>query len=99
MKLTIIKGDIFPLTFNPGSIDINKIQNVYFSSHFLGITKEFTLTDKVYMLELSPEETEKLRAGKGTYDVTVYFTDKKPVTVIHCVEIEVLAKENKVKIE
>lgn len=96
-EIKIIQGDSFFAEVEiSGLADDQSIEQLYFSSNYLGICKELRGSGGEWELEMSAEETEVFRVGKGTFDLTAVFSGSNSVaTVIYNNALEILPKINK----
>lgn len=96
-EIKIIQGDSYYADVEiTGLADDQSIEQLYFSSNYLGICKELRGGGSEWELEMSAEETEAFRVGKGTFDLTAVFSGSNSVaTVIYNNALEILPKINK----
>lgn len=95
--LRAIQGDIFELEIKICGIDANLIENVWFSSKRLDITKSISNIGDNYFLRIESIITKKFQVGFADYDITVQLKDGQYLTVLHKECIEILQKQNEVK--
>lgn len=95
--LRAIQGDMFELEIKICGIDANLIENVWFSSKRLDITKSISNIGDNYFLRIESIITKKFQVGFADYDITVQLKDGQYLTVLHNECIEILQKQNEVK--
>ena len=96
-QINIIKGDSYEKTIEFTNIDISLIENVFFSCKELNLQKKLDLVnEQYYSLTFSSEETQNFESTSGSYDLTVFFKDKKIKTVIYQSIIKINPKNNMV---
>ena len=97
-EIKIVQGDTYYAEVNViGLATEQSVEKMLFSSNFLGICKELTGSGSHWELELTAEETEAFRVGKGTFDMTVTMSGETVATVIYNNPLEILPKTNKCK--
>lgn len=95
-EIKIIQGDSYYAEVEiVGLADDQTIEQLYFSCNFLGICKELRGGGGEWELEMSAEETEAFKVGKGTFDLTAVFSGKSIATVIYNNSLEILPKINR----
>ena len=97
-EIKIVQGDTYFADVVLTGLDTEQaVEKIVFSSNFLGICKELTGSGSQWELELTAEETEGFRVGKGTFDMTVTMSGGAKATVIYNSPVEILSKTNKCK--
>lgn len=95
-EIKIIQGDSYYAEVEiVGLADYQTIEQLYFSCNFLGICKELRGGGSEWELEMSAEETEAFKVGKGTFDLTAVFSGNNVATVIYNNSLEILPKINR----
>lgn len=97
-NIEIIQGDSYQLNITLEGVEVDTIQNIYFSSQALEISKELIKKTNSFALNFSPEETNKFKKGYYDYDLTIKFMDDNIKTIIYRSNISILPKTNGVNI-
>lgn len=94
--IQIVQGDSYALKVTINKVGCDLIKQVIFTSNTLGVQKDLILSDGIYILYFSREDTAQMKARSGNYDLTVVFTNNKSKTIIKNAPIKVIEKNNKV---
>lgn len=96
--ITIIQGDTLQRYVIVEGAPNEIIENLYFTSEKLGISKELEYDEQSFKYELliPASETVKFKPMITDFDITVKFFDEKVKTCLYKGKIKVLEKNNKI---
>lgn len=97
-EIKIVQGDTFFADVILTGLETDQaVEQIVFSSNFLGLCKQLTGSGSSWELELTAQETEGFKVGRGTFDITVTMGGGAQATVMYNSPLEILPKTNRCK--
>ena len=97
-KISIIQGDSYTNEIEFEGIELELIENIFFTCGKLSICKklEKDLENNLFIFHLNSKDTINFEVGTYDYDLTIQFIDNQYKTIQYQSIISILEKNNKV---